>query len=235
MKKTIALLFITFSFSAFAGTALTHILKRGTLRVCTTGDYPPLTRLRLGKYSGTTIIAARAFAKTLSVKADFIHATRTNMGTLLNAGHCDIAMGGITATPIRANAFLMTAPVSTTGKIPLVRCSDKAKYTSLKTIDHKGVRVVENLGSTNEAFAKAHIKHASIMITPIKADAFDYLLQSVSDVMFTDKTEALYRQKTMPGLCAANSNHLLTHSHKVYLIAHDNQALLQKMNAFIHA
>jgi cyclohexadienyl dehydratase len=75
MKKTIALLFITFSFSAFAGTALTHILKRGTLRVCTTGDYPPLTRLRLGKYSGTTIIAARAFAKTLSVKADFIHAT----------------------------------------------------------------------------------------------------------------------------------------------------------------
>lgn len=51
--------------------------------------------------------------------------------------------------------------------------------------------------------------------------------------MITDFTEAIYRQKIMPGLCAVDIKHPFTHEHKIYLLPKDSKNLLQQVNQWI--
>jgi hypothetical protein len=63
--------------------------------------------------------------------------------------------------------------------------------------------------------------------------AFNYLLQKKADVMITDRTEILYRQKIMPQLCAANLDHMLTKENKVYLVQKSSRLLLNQLNLWL--
>jgi len=71
-----------------------QIKQSGILRVCTTGDYPPLTKYRDGRYYGVAIKQARTLARHLDLSIDFIKTTWTQLNSDLAKNKCDIAMGG---------------------------------------------------------------------------------------------------------------------------------------------
>ena len=208
---------------ASAQTRLDDILARGVLRVGATGDYPPFAvRGADGAYSGLDIDAAQALGAALGVKVEFVATRWADLTRDLAAGDFDIAMGGVSVTLERQKTAFFSAPYLRDGKTPIARCADKDKFPDLAAIDRPEVTVIVNPGGTNEKFDRAHLKAARIDVWRDNLSIFDALAKGDGDLMITDATETLYRQKLHPGvLCAIHPDAPFDFSEKAYLMPRD--------------
>ena len=193
----------------------------GALRVCTTGDYRPLTFLdrATGQYEGIDVDMARDLAAALGRNPVFVPTTWPTLSAdLTTPGMCDIAMGGISVTPARQKIGEFTAPYLAGGKAPIAQSTSAQRFTSVEAINQPGVRVIENPGGTNEQFAREHFPLATLEIWPDNTTIFDELAAGRADVMITDAIEARYQAQRHPGLAAVNPDRPFTHDDKAYLL-----------------
>ncbi|WAC00277.1 MULTISPECIES: transporter substrate-binding domain-containing protein [Pseudomonas] len=228
--------------AAMTGTALAappvsrldEVLQRGTLKVCTTGDYKPYSSLRAdGSYEGIDIAMAQSLAKSLDVNIQWVPTTwKTLMPDFLGQG-CDIAVGGISVSLERQRKAFFSESLGVDGKIPLVRCADVQRYQTVAQINQPQVSVIEPAGGTNEAFARAHLGQASIRLHD-NVTIFDELLSGKADVMITDASEARYQQKLKPGLCAVNPERAMQYSEKAFLLPRDDVAWKGYVDQWLH-
>lgn len=219
----------------FSSLLSTPIFSSPTLKIGTTGDYPPFTSYneKTKEFSGSDIEMAKSFGKFSKRKIEFVKTSWPTLSKDLRENKFDIAMSGISASEERRKDFLLSNPVISDGKTPLIRCEDKGKYLSLEEINRPSVKVVENIGGTNQKFAEKNLKNATLILVKENSLTIDYLLQKKADLMITDRTEAVYRQKTVPHLCAANPELLFTHDHKIYMVRKSNDALLKEINTWL--
>jgi cyclohexadienyl dehydratase len=210
--------------SAHAGATLDAIKARGELRVGTTGDYKPFTfKGADGALWGADIAMAEDLAKSLGVKLVFVP---TVWGKLLDdqvAGNFDIAMGGVTITPPRAEKAHFSKPTFIDGKRPITRCTDKDKFTDLESVNQPGVRVIVNPGGQNEKFAKDNLGKAQITVHKDNTTVFDEIAAGRADVMVTDGIEVDHTSKTTPVLCPASVPAPFTKLEKAYMMPKDNE------------
>jgi cyclohexadienyl dehydratase len=198
--------------------ALPQILQRGTVRVCSTGDYRPFTyRDPQGNWSGLDIEMAHDMAARLGVRLELEPTTWANLTNDLG-GKCDAAMGGITITLNRAKQALYSAPYLRDGKAAIVRCADTAKFPTLGDIDRPGVRVVVNPGGSNADFDKERLHTAQIVTYPDNNTIFEQLTDNDADVMITDASEIRWEANQDPRLCGVHLDRPFTFEQKAYLI-----------------
>jgi cyclohexadienyl dehydratase len=191
------------------------------LRICTTGDYPPLTYRdpATGQYSGVDIDMATDLAAHLGRTPVFVATTwPTLLADLTSPGRCDIAVGGITDTPDRRRVGDFTRPYLSSGKTPVVAAANAGRFSSIEDIDQPGVRVIENNGGTNEQFARKNFPDAQITVWPDNTTIFDQLAAGNADVMVTDAVEAIYQSSLHPGLVAQHPEQPFTSEVKAYLL-----------------
>ncbi len=203
---------------------LSDILQRGVLRVGTTGDYPPFTRLdkTSGDYAGFDIDLARSLGSALGVRVEFEPTSWPTLASDFQTGKFDVAMGGISITLERAKLGFFTAPYLREGKTPIARCADASKFATLAEIDRDGVTVLVNPGGGNEKFDRAHLHVASIHVWPDNATIFDALVRGEGDLMITDASETRYQQKLHPGvLCAIHPDAPFDFGEKAYWAPYD--------------
>jgi cyclohexadienyl dehydratase len=203
---------------------LSDILQRGALRVGTTGDYPPFTRLETssGEYTGFDIDLAQSLGSALGVRVEFVKTAWPALATDFAAGKFDIAMGGITVTLERAKLGFFTTPYLREGKTPITRCADKDKFATLEAIDRDGVTVLTNPGGGNERFDRTHLHAAHIEVRPDNTTIFDALAHGEGDLMITDASETRYQQKRHAGvLCAVHPDAPFDFGEKAYLAPYD--------------
>lgn len=147
MKALLALCALGLATSALADTApsrLDEVLQRGTLTVCTTGDYKPYTSLRAdGRYEGIDIAMAESLAKSLNAKIQWVPTTWKTLMPDFLAQRCDIAVGGISVSLERQKKAFFSQSLGVDGKIPLVRCADVQRYQTVEQINQPQVRVIE--------------------------------------------------------------------------------------------
>ena len=207
----IALALFLLAAPASAQTVLDTILARGTVRVGLTGDYRPFSiKDGAGKFEGLPTLMAD-----------------------LHAQKYDIGMGGISVTLERAKTAMFSAPVMRTGKAPIARCTDQARFTTLADIDRPGVRVIINPGGTNDRFARANVKQAEVIVFPNNAAIFDEIVAGRADVMMTDAVETRLQQKLRPELCAINPDKPFDFSELAYLLPRD-PALKAWVDQWLH-
>ena len=168
------------------------IKDSGRLTVCTTGDYPPFTEQAggSGEFTGIDVDIARDLAQTLGVEVEWV---KTSWKTLMDdylAG-CDIAVGGISMNPERAEQVFFTAPTLEDGKTPIARCEDVEKYRSVEDINKPGVISIFPEGGTNEKFAREHYPEGELK-THDNLTIFDEIVAGRADVMTTDRSEVLF-------------------------------------------
>ncbi|MFE0100788.1 transporter substrate-binding domain-containing protein [Streptomyces sp. NPDC059009] len=216
---------------------LDSVPKKGVLRVCTTGDYAPFTRLDAdGGHSGIDIKMAGDLAKSLDAKPKFVATTWADLVNDLKAGRCDIAMGGVSITLPRARSVYFSEPTRTDGKTPIVRCADKEKYGAgaIKDIDRPGTTVIVNPGGTNEQFAREHIKQATIKVHPENTTIFQEIIDKRADVMMTDASETRYQAKLHPELCSLHPDKPFTFSEKAYALPRGDEPFKEYVDQFVH-
>lgn len=231
----LAVLLLVLAFPAHAQSVLDTVLARGTLRVGLTGDYRPFSLLdkASGKHEGMDVEAAESLARAMGVRLELVPTSWPTLMADLHAGAYDVGMGGISVTLERAKTAFFSAPVLRTGKAPIARCSDGARFASLAEIDRPGVRVITNPGGTNERFARANLTRAELVVFPNNAAIFDELAAGRADVMMTDAVEARLQQKLRPGLCAINPDKPFDFSELAYLLPRDT-ALKQFVDQWLH-
>jgi cyclohexadienyl dehydratase len=205
------------------------------LKICTTGDYKPLTYYDpvAQQYSGIDIDMAKDFAAHLRRTPVFV-LTRWALLTndLVTLGKCDIAMGGISDTQAREQIADFTKPYLTNGKTPLTTIPRANEVQSIDQINQRGVRVIENAGGTNEQFARQHFPNATVIVWPDNTTIFDQLVSGRADVMITDAVEAIYQAKQHPELTAVHPDKPFTFDQKAYMLP-KGSALLGEANEWL--
>ncbi|MGW1378414.1 transporter substrate-binding domain-containing protein [Streptomyces sp. NPDC002446] len=216
--------------------ALDAVPRRGVLRVCTTGDYRPYSHLdpATGTYRGVDIEMARDLAKSLDARPRYVATTWARLVGDLSAGRCDIAMGGVSITLARARSVAFSEPTRTDGKTPIARCADQDRYRTLRQIDRPGTTVIVNPGGTNEEFARAHIKRATLTVHPDNTTIFDEIIAGRADVMMTDAGETRYQAKIHPELCAIHPDKPFTFSEKAYALPRADGEFTAYVNQWVH-
>ncbi|PNE39662.1 ABC transporter substrate-binding protein [Streptomyces noursei] len=217
-------------------TLLDAVPRRGVLRVCTTGDYRPFSYRdpATGNYRGVDIDMARDLAKSLDARPRYVRTTWAGLVGDLTSGRCDIGMGGVSITLARARSVYFSEPTRTDGKTPVVRCADQDKYRTLEQIDRPGIRVVVNPGGTNEQFARAHIKRATLTVHPDNTTIFDEIIAGRADVMMTDASETRYQAKIHPELCAVHPDQPFTFAEKGYALPRGDDQFKAYVDQWVH-
>ncbi|MCL2896523.1 transporter substrate-binding domain-containing protein [Brenneria tiliae] len=213
---------------------LDKVQQQGVLNVCTTGDYKPYTyRHADGRYEGIDISMAESLAQSLSVKVNWVNTTWKTLMPDLQAGKCDIAMGGISVTLARQKAAFFTTRLDVDGKIPLARCENKGKYQTIEQLNRPSVRLIEPAGGTNEAFAHKYLPQATLILQD-NVTIFQQLVDNKADVMITEASEALFQQKHYPALCAINPDKPLQYGEKAYMLPRDDITWKQYVDQWLH-
>ena len=190
------------------------------LRICTTGDYKPLTYRdpASGNYSGIDIEMAKDLATHLGRTPVFVPTSRASLMTDITvAGMCDVASVDLAHTGSRSVRGLHSA-------IPSKRQN---------AIDNDGEREPPANGRSdqpargprdrtrrghNEQFAKQNFPEANLIISKDNTAIFTELIGGKADVMVTDVIEAIYQARQHPELVAVHPDKPFTNDHKAYML-----------------
>lgn len=167
---------------------LQKILERGTLRVGTTGDYPPFSELDQANntYKGYEIDVTTQLAADLGVKIEFVPTSWDTLGAGIQADKYDVTASGITMTLERLKSVAFSDPYLDSPLVPLILKKDDGKYASWRDMDKEGVKLAVMAGTSAEESAKKNFTKAEIV--SITAPALDYqeLLAGRVDAAITD-------------------------------------------------
>ena len=218
-----------------ADSSLDGAIKAGVLRACTPGDYKPFSFLKPdGTYEGIDVDLAQSLATAMGTKLEIVKTSWANLMPDFTAGKCEIAIGGISVTTERQKRAFFSTAYMVNGKTPIVRCDDVAKYQNVAAIDRPGVRVIANPGGSNERFAKANFKTATLTIHPENLTIFDEILAKRADVFVTEAAEALTQQKLKPGLCAVNPEKPLQYGEMAWLVPRNDAVMKSFVDQWMH-
>ncbi|MDG2308224.1 MAG: transporter substrate-binding domain-containing protein [Candidatus Binatia bacterium] len=129
-----------------------------TLRVGTSGDYPPFSvQEEGGTRHGFDISVARAYARDRGLALEVVPFSWPELEDALLSGKFDVAMSGVTVRGDRLVRGPMTSSVARADAIVLVRDG-----RSGAEIDREGVVVAVNRGGHLEKLARARFRHATI-------------------------------------------------------------------------
>jgi cyclohexadienyl dehydratase len=214
------------SFNAFAAdpsSLLDQIIQRGHVLVGTTGDYKPFTFLNPtdDKFEGIDIDMAQALGRALGVEVKFVKTSWPTLMKDFGESKYDLGMGGISVNLERQKKGLFSIPYLVDGKTPITRKENVTKFQTLEQIDQPGVRVIVNPGGTNEKFARANLKQATIIVYGDNVTIFDQIVEGKADLMITDAVETVLQEKLHPQLAAVHPDKPFTYSEKGYLMPRD--------------
>jgi cyclohexadienyl dehydratase len=212
-----------------------EVIKAGVLRICTPGDYKPFAFAKPdGTYEGIDVDLMQSLATSLGVKVEWVKTSWSNLMADFTGDKCDIAVGGISVTLDRQKRVAFSVAYMVNGKTPLVRCADVQKFQTVADIDKPGAKVIANPGGSNERFAKANFKQASLTIHSDNIGIFDEVLKGNADVFVTESAEAIVQQRQKPGLCAVNPDKPLQYGEMAYMLPRGDVVTKQYVDQWLH-
>ena len=214
-------LFTALSDLAFYPDYTTQIQDQGVVRIGITLDYAPFSYGTLEQPLGIDVELGQKIANSLGVDVAWIQTSWPKLTEDFIRGRFDLAMGGVSITPLRLQAGFFSEPYHVGGKTPIGRCADQRRFTDVASIDQPQVRIIVNPGGTNAKFARAHIAQAEILSFPDNRFIFEEIRANRADVMFTDAIEVSLQTLRHPDLCALMPGRHLTHQEKAIWMPQD--------------
>ncbi|MBQ7476486.1 MAG: transporter substrate-binding domain-containing protein [Selenomonadaceae bacterium] len=210
LRKIFLAIFVAIIFLSPVGNVeaghLEEILARGTIRIGTTGDYKPMSYLnkKTGEYEGIDAELSKIIAESLGVKIEYVPTTWPTLTQDTLDGKFDIALCGISRNYAREKVLEMSDGygVGIFGKTILCRKADAKKFKTLDDINKPNVKVMINPGGTNEKFALANLKNATLIVHNENAEIPHQISIGKADIMITETVEALNYIKADKNLAA---------------------------------
>ncbi len=213
---------------------LDSILKNGTLRVCSPGDYKPFSYAKPdGTFEGIDIDLVNSAAKALGVTPVFI---KTSWPKLMDdyLAQCDIAVGGISVSTERAKKVSFTQAYMVNGKAPITRCENVSKFQTVADLNKPSVTVITNPGGSNERFVRSNLPDSKVIVFNDNVTIFDEILKGNADVMISESVETITQQKIRPGLCAVNPEKPLQYGEMGFMLPRADGAMKSWFDTWLH-
>ncbi|MFC6881301.1 MULTISPECIES: transporter substrate-binding domain-containing protein [Actinomadura] len=130
------------------------VIDKGALTTCTHLPYPPFQVERGGKVVGFDVDLIDLVAKRLGLPQKVVDTQFETMktGAALNAGKCDLVMGGMTITPDRTQMMDVSKPYFDATQALLAK-----KGSGVKTLDDvksRKLKIGSQSGTTGEDYVK---------------------------------------------------------------------------------
>jgi cyclohexadienyl dehydratase len=187
-------------------------------------------------YIGADIDLAQTLSDSLSLSQpiEFVPTVWANLTADLLSQKFDIAMSGVSITLPRAQKAFFSTAIQRVGKAACVRCADLAKFSTLAAIDTTGVKVAVNPGGTNEAFDRATLKTATIVLVQDNNAVYQAVIDGQADAMISDMIEVELQVRLHPGaLCIVNPDEAFTFEELGYMVGRD-VVWKQYLDTFVH-
>jgi cyclohexadienyl dehydratase len=219
--------------AALAGTSAAWGEAGGSasLRVGTSGDYPPFSRARDGRagdYEGLDVTLARAYAADRELALEFVRFRWPRLMAELQAGRFDVAMSGITVRPERSVAGRFSLPVVESGAVVLAR--DPDRFSDLEQLNLPRVRIGVNAGGHLESAARERFPHATLLAIPGNASVLRALREARVDAVVTDSLEADVWQRAEPDFARLGP---FTRDRKAFLVRSDAADLAEDLDRWL--
>ena len=173
--------------SAWAGSALDRIVKKGELVIGTSGTQPPMSATsKKGELMGMDVDISRAMAEAMGVKLKFVPIPFAELLPSLEAGKVDMVFSGMTITAERNKKAAFVGPYIVTGKGILAVEERFAALKEAKGLDAPEVKVAALKDSTSQKFAEKSMSKAKLNLFGSYDDGIDLLLKGKIDVIVAD-------------------------------------------------
>lgn len=167
---------------------LSTIIKKGEIRIGTTGNQPPYSmKAKTGELIGYEIDLANALAENMGVKLNLVEMKFSDLMGALKAGKIDAIMSGMTITPERNLSVLFAGPYVLSGKSILTKSSKVAEFAGGNIDSSKKFKIVCLKGSTSEEFVKTAMAKQEIILLNNYDEGVDMILTDKADAMVADK------------------------------------------------
>jgi polar amino acid transport system substrate-binding protein len=184
----IVVLMVSISFPAFPQKVLSTILKKGELRVGTTGNQPPFSmKAKNGELIGYEVDLAKALAKNMGVKLKLVEMPFSDLLGALKTGKVDAVMSGMTMTPERNLEVLFAGPYILSGKAILTKSRLIEEISAATATTEKKYRIVTLKGSTSVEFVKTHMPKHELILVDNYNDGVTMVLSDKADALVADK------------------------------------------------
>ena len=186
---------------AACATGNTSRSREAPLRVGTCGDEPPFSKRINDTYVGIDIDLAYDLGDVLDREVVFVPTSWSTLLADLQVRRFDIAMSGINVTAEREAAGRFSRPYLNNGKQAIIRCSQAGRFANLGQLNRIGIRILTNLGGTNDAFAQNRLPDATLVSSVDTTSLYERFIAGEGDVIFTDAIEAQFRVDHHATLC----------------------------------
>jgi len=202
-----------------------------TLRVGTSGDYPPFS-VRVGSepaaIDGLDVALARSYAEARGLELVLVPFRWPKLIKGLKLKRFDVAMSGVTITPQRSAIARFSVPVVQTGAVVLAR--QPARFPDLDALNRSIIRIGVNAGGYLQGVASAHFPRATQIAIPENSAVLDALLAENVHAVVTDNVEAAVWLTAAPGLIQLGP---LTRDRKAFLVRADRTELASDLDAWL--
>ena len=137
----ISFLVVFISLPAFSQKVLSTIIKKGEIRIGTTGNQPPFSmKAKNGELIGYEVDLANALAKNMGVKLKLVEMPFSDLLGSLKAGKIDAVMSGMTMTPERNLEVLFAGPYTLSGKSILTKSTLIRRFQQPQQLPKKNTK-----------------------------------------------------------------------------------------------
>jgi polar amino acid transport system substrate-binding protein len=166
---------------------LDQIAKRGTLRVGTAGDMPPLNMVdKAGNPMGLDVDLAKYIAATMGVELDIVTTPFSELLPALEAGEVDMVISGMTITPQRNMKFGFVGPYHITGKALLTKFKSMVATEDISKLNSEAFAYTALEGSTSAELVQTLMPKARLTTTKNYENAVDMVLSNKVDALVAD-------------------------------------------------
>ena len=191
--------------SLASASTLDEIMKSGTLKVGTTGDFPGWSFMNpeTSEYEGYDIDVAMKLAEDMGVEVEFVATDWKNLvsGVVANKYHMT-SSASITAK--RAITAGYSNSYYGTGTVAMVLSKNKDKIFSWDQINNSDYSVAVTLGTVFENEATKSFPDAKIIAVEAPAREYQEVLSGRADVSLTSKVDAMKLVQLYPELSIVN-------------------------------
>ena len=178
--------------SLASASTLDEIMKSGTLKVGTTGDFPGWSFMNpeTSEYEGYDIDVAMKLAEDMGVEVEFVATDWKNLvsGVVANKYHMT-SSASITAK--RAITAGYSNSYYGTGTVAMVLSKNKDKISSWDQINNSDYSVAVTLGTVFENEATKSFPDAKLIAVEAPAREYQEVLSGRADVSLTSKVDAM--------------------------------------------
>jgi len=183
----IAALLIAVTLNGFAQKTLDKIAKRGELRVGMTTTQPPFTmKAKDGSIIGYEADLANLLAASIDVKLTIVELPFHELIEALETGKVDVVMSGMTMTMERNMKVAFAGPYILSGKSILTKTPSYSGTSKSSDLNNETITLVTLKGSTGEAYVKADMPEAELLLADTYEDAIKLLEEDKASIMVAD-------------------------------------------------